>query len=64
MAHFRLFSCDGEAVAINVDLVTMIRTKENGNADVYFVGSQKPQEFAMSARDLHNALINPHINLD
>lgn len=63
MANFRMFSFDGEAVAINVDLVKLIQTNSNGNAEVLFVGDSEPIEFAMSARDLHTALMNPQISL-
>lgn len=64
MAHFRLFSSNGKPVAINVDLVAMIKTNDKGNAEVLFVGSTEFQEFFMSAKDLYNQLANTHINLD
>lgn len=64
MANFRMFYMnDGEAVAINVDLVKLIRTNGDGNAEILFVGDSKPVEFAMSVHDLHSQLINPHISL-
>ena len=63
MANFRMFYLDGKAVAVNVDLVKLIQTNSDGNAEILFVGDSEPIDFAMSARDLHTALTNPHISL-
>lgn len=63
MANFRLFYNEGQALAINVDLVKLIRSTSSGEAEILFVGDTEPMVFAMSARDLHNALMNPHVKL-
>ncbi len=38
-----------------MDLVKLIQTNSDGNAEILFVGDSEPVEFAMSARGLHTA---------